>query len=246
LVDTAGEIDGLGGDGGGASGDGDRLLYLRGLQGDGEVADGADCDRDVGGGRGEAVVLDADVPGAGGEVVEAELTVGVGEDAAGLRGAGAFDEDGGAADASAGGVLDDAAQGSAGVLCEQSGGEKDGENGEEKLAADGAPPCLRDGGGLGATGCLDRGALFVRSCGSLAELDLASHQVVDLALDLTDGDGLEALGLPLLIELGERALLESRPLMNAGGHGFAGLVVDGERLRWGGSGTVFRDVEDGS
>ena len=116
LMDAAGEVDGLGGDGGAVRGDGDGLLDLRGLQGDGEVADGADGDGDVGGGGAEAVVLDADVPEAGREVVEAELAVGVGEDASGLRGAGAFDEDGGVADAGARGVLDDAAQGSAGVL----------------------------------------------------------------------------------------------------------------------------------
>jgi hypothetical protein len=44
--------------------------------------------------------------------------------------------------------------------------------------------------------------------------------------------------------LGERALLEGGPLLNAGGRGFAGFVVDGERLRWGGAGAVFRDVEN--
>jgi hypothetical protein len=82
LVDAAGEIDGLGGDGGGARGDGDGLLDLCRLQGDGEVAEGADGDGNVGRGGGEAVVLDANVPEAGGEIIEAELALGVGEDAA--------------------------------------------------------------------------------------------------------------------------------------------------------------------
>jgi hypothetical protein len=125
LVNGAGGVDRLGGNGGGECGDGDGLLDDRRLQGDGHFAHGTDGDIYVGGSLGKSRGADDDVVGARGKFIDAKFAAIAGGSFAlegGVNGVGDFY----GGDAAAGGVLDDAAERAAGIL---RGGKERGKKG---------------------------------------------------------------------------------------------------------------------